>query len=795
MAKRARKRMAADEPTADSGNGSTSQLQFVSIGDETRRRYLNYAMSVIMSRALPDVRDGLKPVQRRILYVMYHELRLVAQAKYRKSRKICGDTIGNYHPHSADAVYDALARMAQDFSLRDPLVDGQGNFGSVMGLPPAADRYTEARLTALAEQLMEELRYDTIDMRPTYDAERSEPVVLPARFPHLLVNGAQGIAVGMATSIPPHNLAEVIAAAVKLIDEPQSTVAQVMKSIKGPDFPLGGRIVTDRRELRRAYEEGRGSIKVRGEWRVDTEKRKAVPNRLIVYSIPYGVDTSTLMSALGEIRDSRKLPQLVDVADESNDEHGLRIVLELRSGDDAEAVMAYLYKNTPLEQNFTYNATCLVPDDHQTVVPRRCNLVEMLQFFLDFRLATVRRRFEYQLAQLERRIHILEGFVIVFDGLEQALKIIRQSNGKADAAVKLQRTFPLDEIQANAILELQLYRISQLEIGRIREELEEKTREAERIRRILKSDRKLWGVVRGELEGVADQFGTPRRTSLGSSEEIEEYDPQAYIVRENTNAVLSAEGWVRRIGKISSLDKLRVRDGDEVLAVVPTSTLEQVIIFCSDGTAYTLPVSDIPASTGYGDPLAKFVRLSDGATIVAAISTDARFTPEDGDDDDGPPPPYLFVATALGQVLRIPLSPFRTASTKVGRRYCRLASGDRVVHAELVTDEDTIFLMSRSARLIHFQVTDVPVLSGPGKGVRGLKLVEPGDEVLGAPRMTRPSDALHAVNEHGRELSFGQQKYTVTSRGGKGVKTSQRTGINRLIPVPIELVDWAELGD
>lgn len=777
------------------GNGDDDQLQFVSISDETRRRYLNYAMSVIMSRALPDVRDGLKPVQRRILYTMYNDLRLTADAKFRKCSKIVGDTTGNYHPHGGVAVYEALVRLAQDFTYREPLINGQGNFGHIMGLPPAADRYTEAKLQPIAERLMAELRYDTVEMRPNYDASRNEPVVLPTQFPNLLVNGTQGIAVGMATNMPSHNLGEVIKAAVFLIDNPDATVAQIRKYIKGPDFPLGGRIVTDSRELRSIYEEGRGSIKVRAEWRFDVEKRKEIPNRLVIYSIPHGVETGPLVNSLGDIRDSRKLPQLVDIADESDGEVGLRIVLTIKNGSPPETVMSYLYKHTRLEENFAYNATCLVPDEHGVLLPRRCSLVELLQFFLDFRFVTVRKRFEYLLAQLERRIHILKGFVIIFDGLERALQIIRKSSGKQDACQKLMKEFPLDEEQTNAILELQLYRISSLEIGRIREELEEKETEANRIRKILGSDKNLWKEVQSELQEIGDKFGSKRRTTLGSSEEIEDFDPQAYIVRENTNIVLTTEGWVRRLGKISSVDKLRVREGDDVLGIYPTSTLEHIVFFSNDGTAYTLPADQIPPSTGYGEPIAKHIKISDGSSILTAITTDPRFTPEDVEYEDFPPEPYLFVATALGQVMRISFSTFRTASTKTGRRYCRLAKGDRVVHVEIMREEDTVFLISKAARLIHFAVSDVPILSGAGKGVRGLKLTEPDDEVLAAKRLTRPGDVLKVVNENDKELSFGQMKYTVTGRGGKGVKTSQRTQIKNVLRPEIELVDWSDIGD
>jgi DNA gyrase subunit A len=768
------------------------RVEFVSISQETRRRYLNYAMSVIQSRALPDVRDGLKPVQRRILYVMYNGLHLTHDAKTRKCAKICGDTTGNYHPHGDQSVYDALVRLAQDFTYRAPLIDGQGNFGSVMGLPAAAPRYTEARLTAVAEHLMNELRYDTVDMRPTYDGATAEPVVLPARYPNMLVNGAQGIAVGMATSIPPHNLGEVIKACVHLIDSPSATVIQLMKYIKGPDFPLGGRIVTDRSDIRKMYEEGRGSVKVRGEWRFDKEKKKEVHDRLVIYSLPYNVETGSLTAEIGSIIANRKLPLLEEVNDETDDRNGLRIVLELKAGADPDAVIAYLYKNTSLEQNFSYNATCLVPDDSGMLVPARATLVEMLQHFLVFRQETVRKRFEYQLAQLEKRIHILEGFCIIFDGLDRALKLIRSSTGKQDAAQKLMKEFPLDEVQTMAILELQLYRISSLEIDDIREELADKQKQANRIRSILKSEAKLWKVVREELEELSELFADRRRTGIGSSEEITEFAAETYIVRENTNVVVTREGWLKRVGRLAKVESTRVRDGDSVLAVLPGSTVDNAIFFSSDGMAYTLSIDQVPPSSGYGEPLAKHVRMADGVSIVMAISTDSRFTPEDEQEDDASTAPHLLIATAQGQVMRVSLSTFRPPSTKVGRKFCRLRKGDSVVHVELITEHQTMFLASKKARIIHFSLDDVPVLSGPGIGVKGIKM-ESGDVVLGAKLLARPSDTLRVDNSNGTTLSFGQMKYTVTSRGGKGVKTSQRNEFLAIPPEPIELVDWATL--
>ena len=763
------------------------------ISQETRRRYLNYAMSVITSRALPDVRDGLKPVQRRILYVMHDGLRLLADSKPIKCAKISGDTTGDFHPHGNVPVYEALVRLAQDFTLRYPLIFGQGNFGSIMGLPPAAERYTEAKLMAIAEELMTELRYETVAMRDNYDGRKQEPVVLPARFPHLLVNGSSGIAVGMATNIPPHNLGEVISACTHLIENWEAETKDLLKYIKGPDFPLGGRMVTDRKELRTIYEEGRGGIKVRGEWRQDKDRNGPIDDHYVIYTLPYGVESGPLVNAIGGIVAGRKLPQLLLVTDQTDEKHGLRIVLELKPGSDPEAVMAYLYKHTPFEQNFNYNSTCLVPDASGLPVPARLNLADMLRHFLTFRLDVVRKRFEYQLRQLERRIHILEGFEIIFNDLDRALKIIRNSSGKKDAAEKLMKAFPLDDEQTNAILELQLYRISQLEINVIIGELNDKRAEAEKIRKLLASEKKLWGVVRTELDEVATKHGDKRRTSLGSSEDIVEYDPTAYIVRENTNVVLTKDGWVKRVGRLQSVETTRVREGDSVIAVVPGSTLDQVVYFASDGTAYTLPITDIPASSGYGEPLSKHVKLADGVSIIAAFSTDARFTAEDYQiAKDEPLGPYLFVTSAQGNVLRIPLSPFRATSTKAGRKFCKLAEGDRVVTVDLAGEATSVFLASRGARVIHFDINEVPVLSGAGRGVRGIKL-DDKDELLGAALMSRPSDCLKVTTSGDKVLTCGQMKYALTGRGGKGFRAAQRSSFLQIVRPDIELIDWAAM--
>jgi DNA gyrase subunit A len=417
----------------------------------------------------------------------------------------------------------------------------------------------------------------------------------------------------------------------------------------------------------------------------------------------------------------------------------------------------------------------------------------MLLAFLDFRFTTVKQRFTFQLKQLQKRIHLLRGFQLIFDGLDRALKIIRNSTGKADAATKLMAAFALDAEQTNAILEMMLYKISQLEIDDILGELREKKKAAAELEAILASTRRLWKVVETELTELRDKFGDKRRTSLGSSEEVADFNPEAYIVKENTNVVLSREGWVKRVGRLASVESTRVREGDDVLAVVPGSTLDQVVFFSSEGFAYTARIDTVPVSSGYGEPVSKNFKLGDGAAIISALSTDPRFTPADqkvkGQEQPGP---YLIVATAKGQVMRLPLQPFRAGSTRAGRKFCRLAPGDRVVFVELQREATSMFLASAQARVLHFDIEEVPVLSGPGKGARGMRIAA-DDTVLGAALLSRPSDCLRVESTGGKEMVFGQQKYELTSRGGKGIRTIQRAGFAKILRPAIELVDWASL--
>lgn len=767
-------------------------VETVSIAAEARKRFIRYAMSVVTGRALPDIRDGLKPVQRRILYSMYVDLNLTSNRKQLKSAKIAGEVMGNYHPHSGEAIYDTMVRMAQSWVLRVPLVDGHGNFGSLDGDPPAAQRYTEAKLTPAAEYLLSELDQETVDFIPNYDGTRREPLVLPAQFPNLLVNGTSGIAVGMATSIPPHNLSEVLRACILLIENPDASVANLREKVKGPDFPLGGKIITDNATLRSIYETGTGSIRVQGEWK--EERLERGKSQIVITSIPYGVNKGELETVIGGLIEDKKLPQLLGQSNETNDKDGLRLVLELKPGTDPNLVMAYLYKHTDLQKSFSYNMTALVPGpDGKTMVPKDgLSLKDMLQYFLDFRFATVRRRFEYHLRVLRKRIHILEGFRIIFNALDRAIKIIRESTGKPDASEKLQSVFKLDEEQATAVLDSQLYKIAQMEIRKILDELKEKRAQAEEIEAILASKRKLWKIIKDEMEKLIELFPERRKTRMASDEDVLEFDPEAYIVRENTNVVLTKNGYIKRVGRLASVETTRVQEGDEVIAVVPGSTLDTVVFFADDGTAYTMRINEVPATTGYGEPVAKFFKLADQVKIIDALSTDPRFTPADQKaKGDVPGGPYILVATSGGTVLRLPIAAYRLESTKSGRRYVNVGEG-RAVMAKLVSDEESVMLGSRGGHLIHFAIDQVNILSGPGKGVMGIKLGD-DDECLGGVLVGGRFTKLVVETESGKTQDFGPGAIKTQDRGGKGAKPGVRTNFARLIPPPIELVNWDEV--
>src|SRR4249920_3208097 len=525
----------------------------VALHDAAQTRYLNYALSVITSRALPDVRDGLKPVQRRILYTMWQQ-NLTADAKHRKCAKVVGDVMGNYHPHGDAALYETLVRMAQPFSLRYPLVDGSGNFGSLDGDGAAAMRYTECRLTRISDEMLTEIEQSTVHFRPNYDGTKSEPVVLPARVPNLLVNGATGIAVGMATNIPPHNLAEICTALVKLLDNDELSTAQLCRWVKGPDFPTGGQILNSQEEIKEIYKTGSGSIRLRGTWDIGPETRST--RTIYIESIPYTVNKSQLVERIADVVLSRKLPQLIDVKDLSTED--VRIAIEMKKDADEKMVMAYLFKHTPLQINFAVNLTCLIPTENPEVGrPERLELKSILWHFLHFRLEVVTRRLEHELAALKKRIHLLEGFEKVFDALDEIIRIIRKSDGKADAAATIMKRFDLDADQTDAILELKIYRLARLEILIIRQELEQKRKRARQISVLLKDEESRWALVRSELEAIQKAYGDAkadkRRTTIESDTDEPEYSADDFIVEEDNIVIVSGDGWVKRQKEVKDI--------------------------------------------------------------------------------------------------------------------------------------------------------------------------------------------------------------------------------------------------
>jgi DNA gyrase subunit A len=772
------------------GGGFQDGSGAIPLHEAAQARYLNYALSVITSRALPDVRDGLKPVQRRILYTMWQQ-NLTADARHRKCAKVVGDVMGNYHPHGDAAIYDTLVRMAQAFSLRVPLVDGSGNFGSLDGDAAAAMRYTECRLARIADEILQEIEQQTVPFRPNYDGTRTEPVVLPARFPNLLVNGATGIAVGMATNIPPHNLSEVCTALVKLLDNQELSSAQLARYIKGPDFPTGGHILNSQQELRDIYEGGQGTIRLRATWEKGVSARSA--KLVYITSVPYGVNKSQLVEAIGDIVLSRKMPHLVDVKDLSTDD--VRIELELKGGADDNLVMAYLFKHTQLQTTFAVNMTCLIPTENEQVGrPERLELHQMLWWFLKFRLDVVTSRLEHELEQLKRRIHLLEGFEKIFDALDEIIRIIRKSDGKADSAEKIMKRFELDAEQTDAILELKLYRLARLEILVIQNELAEKRKRAKQIATLLKDEDARWKLVREELEEIQKKYGEPRRTRIEESEEVE-YSADAFIVEEDNVVIVSRDGWVKRQKEVKDLATTRLREGDSVLAAGAGSTRATVVFFSNFGVAYTSRIVDVPASTGYGEPIQKLFKLKDGEKVVAAMSLDPRVigdinTPGDAasgrpDAASVPPPVHAIAVTSDGYSLRFSLEGFVEPSTRAGRRYARTGEGAEVVTVAVTTGEETVIAATQDARALLTKADAVNFLSGPGRGVILIKVKFPQDKVIGAMVSTGDRNLMTVETSRGAEQTISTAKYEVTGRGGKGRELLQRGQFVRVLPLEV----------
>ncbi|MEM1212867.1 MAG: DNA topoisomerase (ATP-hydrolyzing) [Planctomycetota bacterium] len=778
----------------------------VALHEATQSRYLNYSLSVITSRALPDVRDGLKPVQRRILYTMWQE-RLLPEAKPRKCAGVVGSALRDYHPHGDTALYDALVRLAQPWVMREKLVDGHGNFGSIDGDNAAAYRYTECRLAPLATPLLDDIHRDTVPFRPNYDGSKNEPVVLPARIPNLLVNGSAGIAVGMATSIPPHNLGETCRALLKVLDNPEIKDYQLVANdaIQGPDFPTGGQIINTKEELREIYKTGAGAVRVRATTAPGKGGGRA-SKVLTITSIPYGVNKAALVEAIGLLVVNRKMPLILDVRDLSAED--VRIDLELKKDADEDKVLAYLYKNTDLQKNFNVNLTCLVPTENPEVGrPERLGLLEVLRYFLIFRHEVVTRRLEHELAALEKRLHILRGLALIFDVLDEIIAIIRKSDGKADAAKKIMARFPvdgpkgakagLDAEQTDAILELKLYRLARLEINLIKDELAEKQKRARAIKKLLADDEEdmtagRWSIVRDEINAVlktyADKKTNPRsarQTLIDSPGEEVEFAAEDFIIAEDAVVLVTADGWVKRQKQLDPTNT-RLREGDRALACTSGSTTATLALFSNFGVCYTARIADLPATTGYGEPIQKLFKLKDGERIVAVMSMDPRVigNTEEEEGSDYAPETHGFAATSDGYALRFGLAPFAEVSTRAGRKFARPAKGNVVVGVEAIHGGETILAASRHCRAMVCAAVDVNYLAGPGKGVQLIKLTG-DDQLLGFKASDGDRDLLTVETNRGATKTISTVKYKTTSRGGKGWEVQKNGRLARVVPPPV----------
>jgi DNA gyrase subunit A len=750
---------------------ATAPLLETDLREAAEERYLSYALSVITSRALPDVRDGLKPVQRRILYAMYQNLRLTAGARPRKSAAVVGEVLGKYHPHGDVAAYEAMVRMAQPFSLRYPLVHGEGNFGSLDGDGAAAMRYTEARLTPLAEEMLGDLGADTVAFRPNYDATQDEPVVLPSGVPQLLMNGSTGIAVGMATNIPPHNLREIVGALVAMIETPAIDVKGLMKHLKGPDFPTGGEILNSRRELREIYENGQGPVRVRGEYTMESLPRGK--RQIVVTSIPYAVNKGELVAAIGELVAARKLPLVVDVRDESTTD--VRIVLELKPDASPEAAMAYLYKHTSLQANFNVNLTCLLPTANPLVgQPARVTLGDLCRHFLDFRMTVVTRRLEHEKRKLEERLHILAALVKIYDDIDRAIRIIRKAESRADAQKQLMKGFALDEVQADAILEIRLYQLARLEIEKIRTEQAQKRKRLREIETLLKSPKARWQLIREELERLAQRHGDARRSRFSAGEELV-YDAEAYIVHEEAVVLLSRDGWLKRQTQVKDPAATRLREGDALQAVLPGTTRDRLALFSSHGSLYVMKVADVPATTGYGEPVQSLLKFGDGERVVVArLVREPEATPGQQalPGMAGEAAPSLLVATARGYGFRC--TPDLSETTRAGRRVARVGQGDEVISVEPIAGPAVVTATAKG-KMLRFVTDEVAELSGPGRGVI-LMRPAPDDRVVGALALPEPSSFV-VITPEGGERKVGLAEVPVGRRGGKGQKVVKRGGV------------------
>ena len=737
----------------------------VSIEDEIKESYLNYAMSVIVSRALPDARDGLKPVHRRILYAMY-EMGLRPDRPYKKSGRIVGDVLGKYHPHGDQSIYDSLVRLAQEFSLRYCAVQGQGNFGSVDGDPPAAPRYTEARMTGISEEMLKDIRKETVDFGPNYDESLTEPSVLPGSFPFLLTNGASGIAVGMATNIPPHNLGEVCDAISALIDNPEITVDELIEHVPGPDFPTGG-IIFGRRGIADAYKTGKGKIVVRA--RCVLEQNKKGRDVIIVTEIPYVVNKNSLIVRIADLVRDRKIDGIQDLNDES-DRDGMRIVIELKRGATPKVILNQLFSMTQLQQNFNVNSLALVHGK-----PKALTIKYAVFHYVDHRKEVVIRRTKYDLRKAEEREHILVGLKIALDNIDEVIEIIKASANVDDARSRLMTRFEFSERQAQAILNMQLQRLTNLETQKILDELAEVRKLIANLKDLLSSDTKILGVVRDELEEVRDKFGDERRTKI-VADELEMIDEEDLIEEEDMVVVISNRGFVKRVpvsayrnqgrgGKGASSANLKEDDFVELVFVA--STHDHVMFISSVGKGYWMKVHELPE----GSRTAKGQHMKALLTLTADEDVSAVLSLKSFDDDT-----YVFMGTARGVVKKVRASAFSNAKTR-GIIALRLDPGDKLIRAYLTRGGDHVILISRHGRTLRFSEDQVRAMGRTSRGVRGIRLTK-ADELASA-LCIYPDEQMLFISENGFGKRIDYENFAPHGRGTggqMGYKVNEKTG-------------------
>ncbi|MDQ0163735.1 DNA gyrase subunit A [Aeribacillus alveayuensis] len=741
-----------------------SQIREVNISQEMRSSFLDYAMSVIVSRALPDVRDGLKPVHRRILYAM-HDLGMTPDKPYKKSARIVGEVIGKYHPHGDAAVYDTMVRMAQDFNYRYMLVDGHGNFGSVDGDAAAAMRYTEARMSKISMELLRDINKDTIDYQDNYDGSEKEPVVLPSRFPNLLVNGAAGIAVGMATNIPPHQLGEVIDGVLALSKDPDITVAQLMEIIPGPDFPTAGQII-GKGGIRKAYETGRGTITVRA--KVEIEETSNGKQSIIVTELPYQVNKAKLIEKIADLVREKKIEGISDLRDES-DRNGMRIVIEVRKDANANVLLNNLYKQTALQTTFGINMLALVNGE-----PKVLNLKQTLMHYLDHQKVVIRRRTEYELKKAEARAHILEGLRIALDHLDEVINLIRNSRTTDIARQGLMEQFSLTEKQAQAILDMRLQRLTGLEREKIEEEYKELVKLISDLKAILASEEKVLEIIRKELLEIKEKFNDERRTEIIVTG-IEAIEDEDLIPKENIVITLTHNGYIKRLPVSTYRSQKRggrgiqgmgTNEDDFVEHLITTSTHNTILFFTNKGKVYRAKGYEIPeyGRTAKGIPIINLLEI-DRDEWVNAIIPVSEFV------DNW----FLFFTTKDGICKRSPLSQFAHIRTS-GLIALTLREGDELISARLTDGSKDIIIGTKKGMLIRFPETDVRTMGRTATGVKGISL-EDDDQVVGMEVLEKNVDVL-IVTQNGYGKRTHESEYRIQSRGGKGLKTCNITEKN-----------------